>query len=102
MNAGWLLSSSFIWGALVASAGLSTLLLWLSPDGIGALRHRKSDLQRSQEALSQVVRKNREIAEEVQRLAARDPELFETLARRQGYARPGESIYTFKDRGESR
>jgi len=29
-------------------------------------------------------------------LAAQDPELMESLARRQGYARPGETVYTFR------
>ena len=35
---------------------------------------------------------------EVQRLAAKDPELMEALARRQGYARKGETVYTFRNR----
>jgi len=42
---------------------------------------------------------NRSLAEEVRRLAARDPELYEALARRQGLARPGETIYTFREPG---
>lgn len=102
MNAGWLLSSGFLWGALVLSSTLSTLILWLSPDGLPAMRKRRNELQGSKEALLQVVQRNREIADEVQRLAKKDPELFEALARRQGFARPGESIFTFQDRGNGR
>ena len=44
-------------------------------------------------------RANLELGEEVQRLAAKDPELYEALARQQGLARPGETIYTFRERG---
>ena len=46
----------------------------------------------------QLNHRNRELLEEVQRLAAKDPELMEALARRQGYARKGETVYTFRNR----
>ena len=44
--------------------------------------------------------RNVELAEEVRRLSTKDPELLEALARRQGFARPGETIYTFRDSGD--
>ncbi|MDE3244652.1 MAG: septum formation initiator family protein, partial [Acidobacteriota bacterium] len=47
-------------------------------------------------------RKNHEIALEVKRLLEKDPELMESLARQRGYARPGETVYTFRDHGEKR
>jgi cell division protein FtsB len=44
-------------------------------------------------------RANLELAQEVKRLAAKDPELYEALARQQGLAKPGETIYTFREPG---
>jgi cell division protein FtsB len=78
----------------------STGILLLAPDGLPALRKRDGELRAFKENLLQKARHNRELAEEVRRLAAKDPELFEALARRQGYARPGETVYSFRERGE--
>jgi cell division protein FtsB len=50
--------------------------------------------------LVELNRRNRELLDEVQRLAAKDPELMEALARRQGYARKGETVYTFRNNRE--
>ena len=47
--------------------------------------------------LQKMRRANLELAQEVRRLAAKDPELYEALARQQGLARPGETIYTFRE-----
>jgi cell division protein FtsB len=47
--------------------------------------------------LLKMQRSNLELAQEVRRLAAKDPELYEALARQQGLARPGETIYTFRE-----
>jgi cell division protein FtsB len=99
MNTGWLLKSRTVWGALLGSAFLSTAILWLLPGGLPAVHQRQAELQRQREVLLGLNRKNRELFEEVRRLAARDPELMEALARRQGYARPGETVYTFRERG---
>jgi cell division protein FtsB len=101
MNTSWLLKSRTVWGALLCSAFLSTALLWLLPSGLPAVHKRQVELQRQREVLLGLNRRNRELFEEVQRLAKRDPELMEALARRQGFARPGETIYTFRDRSES-
>lgn len=101
MNTSWLLKSRTVWGALLGSAFLSTAILWLLPGGLPAVHKRQAELQRQREVLLGLNRRNRELFEEVQRLAKRDPELMEALARRQGFARPGETIYTFRDRGES-
>lgn len=98
MNAAWLLRSRTLWGVLLASAFGSTAILLLAPDGVRALQRRESELRAFQDDLAQKARRNRELAMEVQRLAAKDPELFEALARRQGYARPGETVYTFRDK----
>jgi cell division protein FtsB len=100
MNSAWLLKSSTLWTALGVSTVSSLAILFLSPDGIVDLRNRQAELRGFKEDLTQKARQNRELAEEVRRLAARDPELLEALARRQGFARPGETIYTFRERGE--
>lgn len=102
MNAAWLLQSRTLWGALGLSATLSAGILLLAPDGIPALRTREAELHAYKRELLLKARQNSELAEEVRRLASKDPELFEALARRQGFARPGETIYTFRERGERR
>lgn len=102
MNAAWLLKSSTLWGALGFSFLASLSILLLSEDGLPAQRRRQTELQRIRLDLLQKQQRNRELLEEVRKLAAKDPELLEALARRQGYARPGETIYTFRDRGERR
>ena len=81
---------------------LSTALLFLSPSGLPSLSKQRKELRDCQMELLQKHQRNRELLEEVHRLSAKDPELFEALARRQGYARPGETVFTFRDRGESR
>jgi cell division protein FtsB len=102
VNAAWLLRSRTLWCALGISAFASTGILLIAPDGLPALRNRERELRTFKEDLLQKARRNRELAEEVRRLAAKDPELFEALARRQGYARPGESVYSFREPGERR
>lgn len=102
MNAAWLLRSSTLWGALGFSGLASLIILVFSPDGIPSLNKRQAELHRVRVDLLQKQQRNRELLEEVRKLAAKDPELLEALARRQGYARPGETIYTFRDRGERR
>lgn len=96
MNANWLLKSSILWGVLGASAFLSLLVMLFSEGGLPELRRREAELVAARERAVELNRQNRELLEEVQRLAARDPELMEALARRQGYARPGETVYTFR------
>ena len=98
MNANWLLKSSTLYAVLAASALLSMAALLLSQDGLPELRKREGELAQAKSRLMDLNRKNRELLEEVQRLAAKDPELMEALARRQGYARPGETVYTFRNR----
>ena len=97
MNAGWLLKSSTLWGALGSSALLSTLVLWVSPEGATNLRHRETELREAQLKLLNLNRRNLELFEEVQKLAKKDPELMEGLARRRGMVRPGETVYTFRN-----
>ena len=98
MNAAWLLRSRTLWSALALSAVASTGILLFSPGGLPALHKRQAEVRAYKEELLQKSKRNRELAEEVRRLAAKDPELFEALARRQGYARPGESVYSFRER----
>lgn len=98
MNSAWLLRSRFIWSALGLSGLLSTVILLFSPDGLPQLRKREGDLRLFKEELLIKARRNLELEEEVARLASRDPELFEAMARRQGYAKPGETVYTFKEK----
>jgi cell division protein FtsB len=99
MNTSLLLKSSTLWGALAFSGLASTAILLFSPDGVGSLHKRRAELQEQQRQLLRIHRSNLELSLEVKRLAARDPELYEALARQQGLARPGETIYTFRDRG---
>ncbi|WP_257307095.1 FtsB family cell division protein [Geothrix campi] len=98
MNANWLLKSSTLWGVLGASGFLSLMALLFSQGGLPELRKREGELVATRARLVELNRRNRELLEEVQRLAAKDPELMEALARRQGYARPGETVYTFGSR----
>lgn len=98
MNAGWLLKSSTLWGVLGCSALMSTLVLWVSPEGVPSLRQREGELREAQAKLLNLNHRNLELFQEVQRLAKKDPELMEGLARRRGMALPGETIYTFRDR----
>ncbi|MCM2249529.1 MAG: septum formation initiator family protein [Geothrix sp.] len=98
MNANWLLKSSTLWGALGLSGFLSLMAMLFSEGGLPELRKREAELATARTRLLELNRRNRELLEEVQRLAAKDPELMEALARRQGYARPGETVYTFGSR----
>ncbi len=98
MNANWLLKSSTLWGVLGASGLLSLLAMLFSQGGLPELRKREGELVAARTRLVELNRRNRELLEEVQRLAVKDPELMEALARRQGYARKGETVYTFRNR----
>jgi len=98
MNANWLLKSSTLWGVLGVSGFLSLMAMLFSQGGLPELRKREAELATARTRLLELNRRNRELLEEVQRLAAKDPELMEALARRQGYARPGETVYTFGTR----
>jgi len=98
MNPNWLLKSSTLWGALGVSGLLSMLALLFSQGGLPDLHKREAELGAAKARLIQLNHRNRELLEEVQRLAAKDPELMEALARRQGYARKGETVYTFRNR----
>jgi cell division protein FtsB len=97
MNSAWLLKSSTLWGALAFSGLVTTFILLFSPDGLPSLRKRQAELREYQVLLLQKITRNRELAQEVHRLSTKDPELLEALARRRGYARPGETIYTFRE-----
>ena len=96
MSAAWLLKSSTLWAVLVLSGLASTAILLLSPDGLPSLGKRQSEMAEQAYQLQKMRRSNRDLADEVHRLAAKDPELYEALARQQGLARPGETIYTFR------
>jgi cell division protein FtsB len=98
VNANWLLKSSTLWGVLGVSAALSVLAMLFSEDGLPELRKREAELASARTQLMLLNHHNRELLAEVQRLAAKDPELMEALARRQGYARKGETVYTFRNR----
>lgn len=98
MNAAWLLNSRVLWTALSLSVVLSMVILLFSPDGLPSLRKREADLRMYKEELLVKATRNQELAQEVKRLAAKDPELFEAMARRHGYARPGETVYSFRDK----
>ena len=74
------------------------LALLFSQGGLPDLQKRETELTAAKARLVQLNHRNRELLEEVQRLAAKDPELMEALARRQGYARKGETVYTFRNR----
>ena len=98
MNASWLLKSSTVWGVLGASGILSLLIMLFSQGGMPELHKREAELATARTRLVDLNRRNRELLAEVQRLAAKDPDLMEALARRQGYARKGETVYTFRNR----
>ncbi len=100
MNANWLLKSSTLWGVLGVSGTLSLLAMLFSQGGLPELRRREAELTTARTHLVELNRRNRELLEEVKRLAAKDPELMEALARRQGYARRGETVYTFRNSRE--
>ncbi|HJW09221.1 MAG TPA: septum formation initiator family protein [Holophagaceae bacterium] len=92
-----LLESRTIWGALGLSALLSTAILLLSPSGLPALNKQEAELREARAHLLELNKRNHELYLEVLRLSKQDPELMEALARRQGYARPGETVYTFRN-----
>jgi cell division protein FtsB len=100
LNPNWFLRSSTVSWALALSAIGSVLLLLLSPDGIPQMRKNQRDLLEAKRRLVQLHRRNEELFGEVQRLAKKDPDLMEALARRQGFAKPGETVYTFKENGK--
>jgi cell division protein FtsB len=102
MTTAWLLKSSTLWAVLVLSGLASACILLLSPDGVPSLRKRQAEMAGQLVQLQRMRRSNLELNEEVHRLAAKDPELYEALARQQGLARPGETIYTFRDPGTHR
>jgi cell division protein FtsB len=101
MNANALLGSRIIMAVLGISGFLSVLVLW-SPYGLPALHKREQEFLKQKQMLMDLNRKNRELAVEVKRLIDKDPELMESLARQRGYAKPGETVYTFRDHGEKR
>ena len=102
MNTSLLLKSGTLWGVLAFSGLASTGILLFSPSGVSSLHKRQAELLEQQRQLLRMRRANLELGAEVKRLAARDPELYEALARQQGLARPGETIYTFRERGGRR
>ncbi len=97
VNVSWLLQSKILLGAVALAALMSTAIVIFSPLGLPSIRKREADLRALKLELAAKARQNHELMEEVKRLAAKDPELLEALARRQGFARPGETIYTFRD-----
>jgi cell division protein FtsB len=99
MNSAWLLKSSTLWGALAFSGFLSASIILFSPAGIPSQRKLEAELREYKQDYRQKALHNIELAREVKRLQAKDPELFEGLARRQGYAKPGETVYTFRESG---
>lgn len=96
MNINRLIESRFLWAALAASALLSAAILWLAPGGLKDLGRQQAELQEAQRKLRDLNRANHESYDELRRLAAHDPELWESIERRNGFARPGETIYTFR------
>lgn len=101
MNTNALLESRVILTVLGVSGFLSVLILW-SPYGLPALHKRELEFSKQQQLLLELNRKNNEIALEVKRLLDKDPVLMESLARQRGYAKPGETVYTFRDQREKR
>lgn len=99
MNINRLLESRTLWAALAISALMSAGILWLAPGGLRDLGRQQTDLRDATVKLRALNQNNHDLYDEVRRLAAQDPELMETLARRQGYARPGETVYTFRKPG---
>jgi cell division protein FtsB len=74
------------------------MAMLFSQGGLPELHKREAELRSARAHLIDLNRHNRELLAEVQRLAAKDPEVMEALARRQGYARKGETVYTFRGR----
>lgn len=101
LNSAWLLESRVIMGTLALSGLLSAVILF-SPYGLPAVNKRRREFAKQQQLLLDLNQKNQELASEVRRLMDKDPELMESLARQRGYAKPGETVYTFRDRGEKR
>ena len=99
MNVNRLLESRALWAALGISALMSAAILWLAPGGLRDLDRQQAELRDAQKKLRDLNKDNHQLYEEVRRLAAQDPALMESLARRQGYARPGETVYTFRKPG---
>ena len=98
----WLLKSSTLWAVLVISGLASAAILLLSPDGVPSLRKRDAEIAAQWVQLQKMRRSNLELSQEVRRLAAKDPELYEALARQQGLAKPGETNNTFREPGRTR
>lgn len=96
MNINRLLESRILWASLLLSALVSAAILWLAPGGLRDLGRQQTELREAQTKLLDLNQNNHALYDEVRRLAAQDPELMESLARRQGYARPGETVYTFR------
>ncbi|HZU53196.1 MAG TPA: septum formation initiator family protein [Holophagaceae bacterium] len=96
MNINRLLESRTLWIALALSGLMSAGILWLAPGGLRDLGRQETELRDAQLKLRSLNQNNHDLYDEVRRLAAQDPELMETLARRQGYARPGETVYLFR------
>lgn len=92
-----MLQSKPLWAAFGLATLMSTAIVFFSPLGLPSIRKREADMRAIQKDLAAKARQNRELFEEVKRLAAKDPELLEALARRKGFARPGETVYTFRD-----
>ena len=92
-----LLESRTIWSALGLSALVSAAILVFSPGGLRALSKQDAELREARARLLELNKRNHELYLEVLRLSKQDPELMEALARRQGYARPGETVYTFRN-----
>ena len=97
MSTAWLLKSSTLWSVLVISGLISAIILLFSPDGVPSLRKREAEMAATHLQRQKMRRSNLELAQEVRRLADKDPELYEALARQQGLAKPGETIYTFRE-----
>lgn len=102
VNVAWLMRPSTLGWALGISGALSVLILLFSPEGLPALRKREKEILVLKQDLIQKSKANQELADEVHRLADKDPELMEALCRRQGYARPGETVFTFRGNGSHR
>lgn len=96
MNPNWFLRSRTVSWALALSGIVSALVLFLSPDGLPQVQKHQRELEEAKRKLVELHRRNEELFKEVQLLAKKDPEKFEALARAQGFAKPGETIYTFK------
>ena len=99
MNLNRLLDSRALWAALGISALLSAAILWLAPGGMRDLGRQESELRDAQLKLRALNQSNFDLYNEDLRLSKHDAELFEAMARRQGYARPGETVYTFRKPG---